>query len=59
LNFVDPQYIRAAVDLGINGAALAALGEIEVPFFAEPAPLAERRDGVKLGESTLRRFDLL
>jgi hypothetical protein len=46
---------------GINGAALAALGEMPAGFFpAAPAlrvfPLGERKDGVKLGESTFRVF---
>lgn len=48
--------------LGMKGAALAALGEMAGGFFpAAPAafavaPLGERKDGVKLGESTLSDF---
>lgn len=43
--------------LGINGAALAALGEMPADFFAAVfAPLGERKEGVKLGESTFRVF---
>ena len=46
---------------GVNGAALAALGEIVVPLDgvpAEEAPLLDgaAKVGVKVGESTLRRF---
>ena len=47
--------------LGVNGAALAALGEIVVLLdgvLAEEAPLLDGAEkvGVKAGESTLRRF---
>jgi hypothetical protein len=49
--------------LGMKGAALAALGEIAVCFFAaapafelELPPLGDRNDGVKLGESTFNAF---
>ena len=48
--------------LGMKGAALAALGEMAGGFFpAAPAaftvaPLGERKEGVKLGESTLSDF---
>lgn len=51
--------IREAAVLGWNGAALAALGEMVVDFFGAEAPLPDRREGVKLGESTLKRFLLL
>lgn len=44
---------------GWNGAALAAFGEMVVDFFGAEVPLPDRRDGVKLGESTLNRFLLL
>jgi hypothetical protein len=49
------------VFLGRKGAALTALGEMVGTFFVagEAAPLEERLDGVKLGESTLKRFLLL
>lgn len=40
---------------GWNGAALAALGEM-VDFLGVDAPLPDNSDGVKLGESTLKRF---
>ena len=42
--------------LGINGAAPAALGDIAVSFFAIVAPFVAGDAGVKLGESTFRRF---
>ncbi len=47
---------------GMKGAALAALGEMAAAFFAAApaapaiAPLGEREDGVKLGESTFSDF---
>lgn len=44
---------------GWKGAAFAALGEMVVAFFAAEVPFPERIDGVKLGESTLKRFLLL
>lgn len=44
---------------GWNGAALAAFGEIVVDFFGADVPFPDRRDGVKLGESTLNSFLLL
>lgn len=50
--------IRDAAGRGWNGAAFAAFGEIGLDFFG-PLPLPERRDGVKLGESTLNLFLLL
>lgn len=43
-------------DFGMNGAALAALGDIEGAF--RPS-LGERKEGVKLGESTLKVFFML
>jgi hypothetical protein len=65
--------LDTAADLGRNGAAFAALGEMPVAFF--PLTLAlrltlvlmlalllsvvDRKDGVKLGESTLRDFFIL
>lgn len=47
---------REMIALGIKGAALAALGEM--PGFLRLAldPLGERKEGVKLGESTFRAF---
>lgn len=48
--------IRDVILLGRNGAALAAFGEIVVVFFAADEPLADRCDGVKLGDSTFNRF---
>jgi hypothetical protein len=48
-----------AETLGWNGAALAAFGEMVVDFFGAEVPLPDKRDGVKLGESTLNRFLLL
>ena len=50
------------IAMGMKGAALAALGEMASGFFpAAPAtcvvaPLGERKDGVKLGESTFSDF---
>lgn len=44
---------------GWNGAALTAFGEMAVDFFGAEVPLPDKRDGVKLGESTLNRFLLL
>ena len=50
------------IALGMKGAALAALGEIAAGFFPDDpaalavAPLGERNDGVKLGESTFSDF---
>jgi len=41
---------------GMNGAATAALGEMAVGFFVPAATFGERKEGVKLGESTLRVF---
>ena len=41
----------------MNGAALAAFGEIEAGFFPPvAASLGERKEGVKLGESTFKVF---
>ena len=49
--------IREARLLGRNGAALAAFGEIEAGFFpTEAGSLGERKEGVKLGESTFNVF---
>ena len=45
-----------AATLGWKGAALAAFGEMVVDFFGVEVPLPDRREGVKLGESTLNRF---
>ena len=42
--------------LGLNGAALAALGERPGAFEGVLLPLTASDDGVKLGESTLKRF---
>ena len=55
--FGRTSYIREAVDLGRNGAALAAFGEMEGVFFAPfVASFGERNEGVKLGESTFNVF---
>lgn len=44
--------------LGMKGAALAALGEIPAGFLTGTAfePLGDRKEGVKLGESTFNIF---
>ena len=44
--------------LGMNGAALAALGEMPAAFLTGTAfvPFGDRKDGVKLGESTFNIF---
>lgn len=48
---------REMIALGINGAALAALGEIPADFLGVTFdPLGERKEGVKLGESTFNVF---
>ena len=50
------------IPLGWNGAALAALGDMVVDFFVGVVaddPLADSKEGVKLGDSTLNRFLLL
>ena len=52
-------HIRDAIPLGMNGAALAALGDMVAVFFPALDPLRGVPDGVKLGESTLNRFLLL
>ena len=44
---------------GLNGAALAALGDRPGAFEVLGAPFGVRDDGVKLGESTLKRFFML
>ena len=49
------------IAFGIKGAALAALGEIATGAFFRAAatvvpPFGDRKDGVKLGESTLNVF---
>ena len=45
---------------GLNGAALAARGERPEDFGVEVPPFGAKVDeGVKLGESTLRRFFIL
>ena len=49
------------IAFGVKGAALAALGEIATGAFFRAAvavalPLGDRKDGVKLGESTLSAF---
>lgn len=51
------KHIREMIAFGVKGAALAAFGEIEAGFFALLlAPFGDRKDGVKLGESTLNDF---
>jgi len=48
---------REMIAFGINGAALTALGEIPADFFGVVfAPLGDRKEGVKLGESTFKVF---
>ena len=42
--------------LGLKGAALAAFGDKPKDFVGWLGPLTVRLDGVKLGESTLKRF---
>jgi hypothetical protein len=53
--------LGAAADLGRKGAAFAALGEIPVDFFplVFTLSLADKKEGVKLGESTLNDFFIL
>lgn len=41
---------------GMKGLAAAVFGESPNGFFAAPLALDERKEGVKLGESTLRDF---
>ena len=54
--------ILDAAVLGWKGAAFAAFGEIVEAFFRDELevvgddPFEGKRDGVKLGESTLKRF---
>jgi hypothetical protein len=48
--------LREVTLLGRNGAALTALGDMDVVFLGAEEPFAARSDGVKLGESTLNRF---
>lgn len=48
--------IREIICLGRNGAALAALGDIVVLAGFLEASVGERKEGVKLGESTFRDF---
>jgi hypothetical protein len=50
--------LDTAVDLGRKGAAFAAFGENPGAFFPLALILlaADRKDGVKLGESTLNDF---
>lgn len=43
-------------DLGMNGAAFAAFGDIDGAFLVS---LGVRKEGVKLGESTLNVFFML
>jgi hypothetical protein len=51
--------IREAAVLGWKGAAFAALGEMGFDFLGPDTPLPDKMEGVKLGESTLKRFLLL
>lgn len=44
------------IPLGLNGAAFANLGDMPVDVGAVEFPSTAREEGVKLGESTLRRF---
>lgn len=50
--------LRDVTLLGRNGAALTALGDIDVDvdILDEDEPLEATRDGVKLGDSTFNRF---
>ncbi len=42
---------------GMKGAALAAFGDIPAPFLpAALAPFGDKKDGVKLGDSTFNVF---
>ena len=43
-------------DLGWNGAALAAMGEIAAGFLPLVTSFADSNEGVKLGESTFSAF---
>lgn len=54
----DPNTIRDETFLGWKGAAFAAFGDIVVAFLEAEEPLVDSKEGVKLGESTLKR-DLL
>ncbi len=48
---------REMMAFGMKGAALAAFGEIPAGFLAETlAPLGDKKEGVKLGESTFNDF---
>ena len=42
--------------MGLNTAALAAFGDMPALFKPEVEPLLASVEGVKLGESTFRRF---
>jgi len=45
------------IALGMNGAALAAFVEIPADCLTEPeAPFGDKKEGVKLGESTFSVF---
>ena len=54
--------ILEIIALGINGAALAAFGEMDGSFLGvvvagiAGGPLGDKREGVKLGESTFNVF---
>jgi hypothetical protein len=62
LEFAYAVYLLEAAVLGWKGAAFAAFGEIVEDFFREELedvgedPFDGSKDGVKLGESTLKRF---
>jgi hypothetical protein len=58
---IRPSSLATAADLGRKGAAFAPLGEIPVDFFpfALTLSVADKKDGVKLGESTLNDFFIL
>ena len=55
----SPGLIPEASPLGLKGAAFAALGERPSDFGEPLTEREESEEGVKLGESTLRRFLLL
>lgn len=48
---------REMIALGIKGAALAAFGEMPAGFLTVAfEPFGDRKEGVKLGESTFSAF---
>lgn len=53
---IERELLHDAGFLGLKGAALAAFGDNPNAFDGWFGVLTARDDGVKLGESTLRRF---